>query len=196
MLLEPVLNNHAASSARVDLYLKRILRLNLNIPHSWDVPLSLLIYINVGRCNEWVRLLPPLQLNVHADKRRAQSVKLKKPFVAAQHLVPTKYVSAICNVLVQCPVPAGSAECPAPAVPVTFNYGWAPCFNVLHSGSVFMCVFQLSPWQSKYPQVAILIPVGTVRVCMWVSPHSAWLIIKKGGKKNSFRHWLALSSGE
>lgn len=45
-----------------------------------------------------------------------------------------------------------SVVCSAPAVPVTFNYHRVPCFNVPESGSVFMCVFQLSPWQSKYPQ--------------------------------------------
>lgn len=181
MVLEPALNNHADLSVWADLYKKCILRLNLNIPHSSDPPPpanpppSLLIYINARCCNKRTRLLPPFPTNVHADKglyivQRVLNWRscLEKPFVMARYLVYTS-ISAQSAFRGDCACLISRccrfAVCPVPAVPVTFNYHSAPRFNVLHSGSVFMCVFQLSPWQSKYPpehKVAILITVGSV----------------------------------
>lgn len=114
-------------------------------------------------------LPPPTLPN---DKRRAESVEMKTQFrktIRYGTLLSISAQSALRRHRA-CSMPrcCRFVECPAPAVPVTFNYLWAPCFNVLHSGSVFMCVFQLSPWQSKYPQVATVIPVGSVYVCICV----------------------------
>lgn len=80
MLLEPALNNHADLSVRADLYKKCILRLNLNIPHSSDVPPSLLIYINARCCNKRTRLpftVPSERARWQGALYCAESVKLK-----------------------------------------------------------------------------------------------------------------------